>query len=231
MSASIQGIVFDKDGTLFDFRNTWEAWAAAFLGDLGETPEHAAALGQAIGFDLERRCFSASSVAIAGTPFDIARALLPNLPDWHEHDLVALMNQKAIQAPQAEAVPLAPLLSGLKAQGFWLGVATNDGEDPARAHLATAGVLDIFDFVAGSDSGFGGKPAAGQLVAFADRFGLAPELCVMVGDSRHDLMAGRRAGFATLGVLTGLADENDLADLADAVVPDIGHLPRWLAQG
>ena len=29
--APVRGIVFDKDGTLFDFATTWEAWAAAFL--------------------------------------------------------------------------------------------------------------------------------------------------------------------------------------------------------
>ncbi|WP_420013405.1 hypothetical protein [Tateyamaria sp.] len=27
----VRGIIFDKDGTLFDFGTTWEAWAAAFL--------------------------------------------------------------------------------------------------------------------------------------------------------------------------------------------------------
>ena len=27
----IKGVLFDKDGTLFDFAATWEAWAASFL--------------------------------------------------------------------------------------------------------------------------------------------------------------------------------------------------------
>ena len=50
----------------------------------------------------------------------------------------------------------------------------------------------------------------------------------MVGDSRHDLIAGRAAGMATLGVLTGVAGAEDLAPLADLVRPDIGHLPQIL---
>ena len=49
----------------------------------------------------------------------------------------------------------------------------------------------------------------------------------MVGDSTHDLIAGRAAGMQTVGVLTGMA-EAELAPLADAVLPDIGHLPDWL---
>ena len=45
----------------------------------------------------------------------------------------------------------------------------------------------------------------------------------MVGDSRHDLQAGRAAGMVTLGVLTGPATAAELADVADAVLPDIGR--------
>ena len=29
--SAVKGIIFDKDGTLFDFAATWEAWAQAFL--------------------------------------------------------------------------------------------------------------------------------------------------------------------------------------------------------
>jgi phosphoglycolate phosphatase len=51
----------------------------------------------------------------------------------------------------------------------------------------------------------------------------------MVGDSRHDLAAGRAAGMHTVAVLTGPARDEDLRPFADVVLPDIGHLPEWLA--
>ena len=105
---------------------------------------------------------------------------------------------------------------------------TNDSEEVARAHLGQAGVLRMFDFVAGADSGFGAKPAPGPLLAFADQLNLEPGRVVMVGDSPHDLHAGRAAGMATVGVLTGIAGADDLAGLADVILPDIGHLPDWL---
>jgi phosphoglycolate phosphatase len=50
----------------------------------------------------------------------------------------------------------------------------------------------------------------------------------MVGDSTHDLIAGRAAGMGTVAVLTGMASTSDLAPFADLVLPDIGHLPAWL---
>jgi phosphoglycolate phosphatase len=50
----------------------------------------------------------------------------------------------------------------------------------------------------------------------------------MVGDSRHDLEAGRAAGMRTVAVLTGIAGAADLAPHADVVLADIGGLPGWL---
>jgi len=52
---------------------------------------------------------------------------------------------------------------------------------------------------------------------------------VMVGDSRHDLLAGRRAGMQTIAVLSGMTPEAELVELADAILPDIGALPGWIA--
>lgn len=223
----IKGIVFDKDGTLFDFRSTWEVWTEAMLlrvthHDRGRAMQ----IGLALGFDMERRTFDAHSVVIAGTLDDIAEIMRPYLPEVP--NLVDLLIDEAGQAPQVEAVPLKPLLSGLRARGLRLGVATNDGVDPAVAHLSSVGILEMFDFVAGYDSGFGGKPGPGQLKAFCNDTKLAPQNCLMVGDSLHDLIAGRAAGMGAVGVLTGMASREDLSPHADVVLSNIGELPAHL---
>ncbi|MEM6941135.1 MAG: HAD family hydrolase [Pseudomonadota bacterium] len=227
----IKGIIFDKDGTLFDFATTWEVWAQEFLLRLaGGNRLHAAELGQAVAFDFEAGRFAKSSVVIAGTPEDIADALLPLTPGFNRETLLQVMNTAAEEAPQKEAVPLVPLLQDLRARGLRLGVATNDAEVPATAHLEQAGITDYFDFVAGSDSGHGAKPGPGQLSAFARLMDLSAQSCVMVGDSLNDLMAGRAAGMQTFAVLTGMADAEVLRPYADVLRPDIGHLPPWLDQ-
>lgn len=224
----VKGIVFDKDGTLFDFSRSWGAWAVGFLERMTDATTDSRALGQAIGFNPDTRQFSADSIFIAGTPEDIATVLTPYLPDRTEAEIVTLINREAVQAPQVEAVELMPLLSELRTLGIALGVATNDAEQPALAHLHAAGIAEEFDFIAGSDSGFGSKPAPGQINAFFEHTGLAATECLMVGDSTHDLIAGRRAGVRCVGVLTGIAGASTLAPLADVVLPDIGHLPQWL---
>ncbi len=236
MMAKVRGILFDKDGTLFDFHATWGVWAQGLLAELaGGDDAIASRLGNAIGYRFAdpaagvQAGFLASSPVIAGTPEVIAAALLPHLPGRESAALVALMNARAALAPQMPAVPLRPLLSGLRVQGLKLGVVTNDAEAPAHAHLASAEVTDLFDFIAGYDSGHGAKPEPGPLLAFARAVALDPGEVVMVGDSTHDLVAGRRAGMRTLAVLTGLAGAAELALHADAVLPDIGAIPAWLA--
>ncbi|MBS0125401.1 HAD family hydrolase [Thetidibacter halocola] len=222
-------VLFDKDGTLFDFGATWVAWAEAFLlRACAQDRAQATRVGRGIGFDLEARRFDPGSIVIAGTPAQVAEAIGPHFPQYGPATLIDLLNEEAARAPQAEVVPLVPLLGRLRSAGLRLGVVTNDAEIPALAHLDAAGARDLFDFVAGFDSGFGAKPAPGPLLAFCDRLGVNPARCVMVGDSLHDLHAGRAAGMATVGVLTGMARSDTLAPQADAVLPDIGHLPLWL---
>jgi phosphoglycolate phosphatase len=228
--SELQGLIFDKDGTLFEFSATWEAWAQAFLLRLTDGDRAAAAkIGQDIGFDMATRKFASDSVAIAGTPDEIAQALAPHFPDLSPDGMLAMLNEEATMAPQVEAVPLIPYLTGLRAQGIKLGVATNDSEEPALAHLNSAGVVELFDFIAGFDSGYGAKPAAGQLLAFCKQTGCDPSRVAMVGDSTHDLMAGKAAGMRCIAVLTGMAPRDVLAPYAEVVLPDIGHIPDWLS--
>ena len=225
----IDGLLFDKDGTLFDFRVSWGSWAQEFLTRIASDAAHARRLGKAIGYELETGVFAPDSPVIAATAADIAAALAPQLPGTTVADLTERIDASAGQAPMAEAVPLRPLLSTLRGRGLRLGLATNDSEIPARQHLANHGITDCFDFIAGYDSGHGAKPGPGMCLAFASQLGLQPSRVAMVGDSRHDLEAGRAAGMRTVAVLTGIARREDLAPHADVVLTDIGAIPDWLS--
>jgi phosphoglycolate phosphatase len=224
----IDGIIFDKDGTLFDFRKSWSLWAARLLADL--TPDVAVQgrLAAAIGYLPDSQGFAPDSPVIADTPAEIAAVIAPYLPDMTPQAIEGRMNALAAGAPMTPAVPLRPLLTALRGRGLRLGLATNDTEAPARAHMEQAGITDLMDMIMGCDSGFGGKPAPGMLLAFARHTGIVPARIAMVGDSRHDLMAGRAAGMRAVAVLTGVADADELAPHADVVLPDISHLPDWL---
>lgn len=113
--------------------------------------------------------------------------------------------------------------------GLKLGVATNDYEAGAKNQLTAVGAYDLFDFVCGSDSGFGRKPGPGMIEGFGAQNAMFPEEIVFVGDSTHDLHCGRNAGAGLcVGVLTGRATRQDLEPNADVVLASIVELPEYL---
>lgn len=228
----IAAIIFDKDGTLFDFDATWGAWARIVALELAEgDAARAAQLSAAIGYDYAAARFERDSVVIAGTVLEVAERLLPELEGISLDELISALDAAAQRAPQVPAVNLPRCLSGLRASGRRLGVATNDGEASARVHLSAAGVSAYFEFIAGYDSGHGAKPGPGQLLAFAKSLGLAPAQVAMVGDSLHDMAAAHAAGMRAVAVLTGPAQRETLAPAADVVLDTIDGLAGWLENG
>jgi phosphoglycolate phosphatase len=226
----IGGIIFDKDGTLFDFQATWGAWSRGLIeAEAGGDPLLVVGMAEIMGYDLETGCFRIDSIVVSSTTEVVAERLVKLLPGATKAELMARIDARAAAAPQVEATPLADVLGRLAGMGYTLGVATNDTETPARAHLRASGIEEAFSFIAGCDSGWGAKPGAGQLLAFANRSGFSPAECIMVGDSLHDLAAARTAGMLGVGVLTGLASRETLEPAADVVLRSIAELPDWIA--
>ena len=227
---NIRGVIFDKDGTLFDFQSTWGIWTAQVLARIAGSDEALLQqLAEALGYDTQTRRVQPGSVIVAATPMDIAAVVKDCIPALSQTQICDWLNEEAKTAPQVLVTDLHRLTAELRRINLGLCVMTNDAETPARAHLASVQALDLFDFVIGSDSGFGAKPQAAPLLALADKMEIPAAACVMVGDSTHDLRAGRAAGMRAVAVLTGLAEVEELAPLADAVLPDVSHLPAWIS--
>ena len=223
--SSIRGLLFDKDGTLFDFEKTWNSWTSRILTEVSKQSDVSiSALADAIDFDLKTGKLLPQSIVIAGTHRQVTAALHTKLSNWDFEHLESYLLDYVIETRQYEVVPLQKYFRKLKSEGLLLGVMTNDAERGAQAHLAAAGILDLLDFVAGSDTGFGCKPAPEPLLAFAKITGLKPHEIAMVGDSLHDLQAAQAAGMMRIAVLTGMASEDELKKHADLVLPSIANL-------
>jgi phosphoglycolate phosphatase len=226
----IDALLFDKDGTLFDFAATWNGWTGSLIRHLcAGDAELMQVLADRLAYDLDTGEIRPESIVIAASNEVIARSIAEVLPDWTHEQVETHLAESAAVAPLVPATDLPGMIAALKERGVVLGVMTNDAELSARAHLESAGVLDGFAFVAGFDSGYGAKPDPDPLLAFCKAAGVDPSRAAMVGDSEHDLVAGRAAGMRTLAVLTGMAGADELSPHADAVLPDVGHIPAWLA--
>jgi phosphoglycolate phosphatase len=234
---TIHGILFDKDGTLFDFQATWKRVIEAVLDTLAPDRDTWSRMARAGGYHPVRGSFLPGSPVVAGTTSQIAQLWSGFRPDLGATKIERILDDAGLDAladPAAlfpTAADLPGLLAGLRACGYALGIATHDSEQGARIQLGAVGAHSAFDFIAGYDSGHGLKPGPGMLLAFAAAAGLAPASIAMVGDSRHDLEVAHSAGAAmAIGVLTGPASREDLSPYADHILPSIEHLPALLAR-
>ena len=225
-----QGILFDKDGTLLDFNQTW---LPIYLYAAREFADDDAGLAESLltqhGFDRSNNKFASGSLLAAGNNQQIARAWAAQIdkPDQVEaigQQLHEIFHQQG--AKQATPVKqLASTLRQLKQSGRKLGVATADSHQGIINTLQSLDVLHEFDFLAGYDSGHGVKPEAGMVLAFCEQMALAVESVVVVGDNRHDIEMGRNANAGLcVGVLTGTSTRDDLETIADIVIDDISML-------
>ena len=83
----IKGLLFDKDGTLFDFEKTWNSWTLRILQEVSEKSDvNIGKLAESINFDLKAGKLLPKSIVIAGTHREVTAALHRNLPNWNfEH--------------------------------------------------------------------------------------------------------------------------------------------------
>lgn len=219
----IDAILFDKDGTLFDFQATWAPVGRAALSAFpGTSPE---AVAEVIGFDAGSGRFRPDGAFVSSHSAELA-ARLADVTSETPETVRQRLDRLGSGTRQVPVEALAETLERLAT--LPLGIATNDAEYSARAHLEQFDLLRYFSFVAGYDSGWGGKPEAGQLLAFAEATGLSPRRIAMVGDSLHDLTAAKAAGMVPIAVLTGAATRDMLAPHAAVVLEGIAGLPDWI---
>lgn len=226
----VAAVLFDKDGTLMDFQSSWGPWAGRLIKRVcGADEALAEAVAQAFAFDRVAERFAPDSEVIAGTPDEVVTLLQPHFPAVDAAEISGWLEPVPEEFIPVPVTGLVVACETLIAQGRQLAVVTNDFEAAGALHLEQMGLSALFGTAVGFDSGFGEKPAPGPCLGAADRLGVAPEACVMVGDSRHDLEAGQRAGMRTVAVLTGVAESEELAPHATVVLDSVADLPAWLA--
>jgi phosphoglycolate phosphatase len=229
---TLHGILFDKDGTLIDFDGTWgpAAWEVMNILSAGDDAKLRALMSLSHFVEEERR-FLPTSPLVAGSSADYgplwaealgrepSPAFFGHMDELFRH--WSLRYLAPIHDPGAVA-------ADLRARGIRLGIATNDAERAAQDQAEALGMTPHLDFIAGYDSGFGGKPEPGMVLGFAKSCGVAPDAVALVGDSLHDLHAARAAGAKAIAVLTGPLREAARPDLephADHVIGSIADLP------
>jgi phosphoglycolate phosphatase-like HAD superfamily hydrolase len=226
-------IVFDKGGTLIDFRAMWCDWAIEMARRLEAEVGLSIAdrFFVAIGFD-PRSGYIDPLGKLAVLPVSGLRALTPDVL------VEAGLEQAAAEAtvarvwftpdPVASARPLADLpalFRALRECGIKIAIATMDGRASTEGGLAALGLQTLVDAVICGDDGLPHKPAPDMVWAACRAVGVSPVHTVVIGDSITDMQMGRSAGAGlNVGVLSGVTSEELLALYADVLIADVREL-------
>jgi phosphoglycolate phosphatase len=226
-------VVFDKDGTLLDFHAMWGGWADELGRRLdGATRRPVAGdVFATIGFDPTTGRVQPGAPLAVATMAEIQEVIAAVVRRWCPSSAAA---RRAVEAawfvpdPVATAVPLADLdtlLDRIHQSGRTIALATTDDRAPTSATLEGLGIRDRFAAIACGDDGVGVKPDPRMLLAICEATGTAPERAAIVGDSPADLEMGRAAGAGqVIAVLSGVGAGDQLAPLADVVLPSVAAL-------
>jgi phosphoglycolate phosphatase len=230
-SSPYKAVLFDKDGTLFDFNATWAVFCDRMFDQLaGKDEQKKDALANACGYDRASRTFITGSLIVNSSADEVNEAWANLLPKHSLDEIIQLNHRVYNDLPVIPTCNLQETMARLRALNLKLGVATNDYEAGAISQLREARAEPLFDFICGSDSGYGRKPEAGMIHGFCDLMDIEPGEIIFVGDSTHDMDCGTNADVGLrVAVLTGPATREQLIDAADVILPSIQHLPAYLA--
>ncbi|MGM0913959.1 MAG: phosphoglycolate phosphatase [Pseudomonadota bacterium] len=116
-------------------------------------------------------------------------------------------------------------LDALRDRGLPLALVTNKPHAFIAPLLEGVGLDAHFALCLGGDSLPEKKPHPAPLLHVAAHFDVSPAACLMVGDSRHDVAAGKAAGFRTLAVPYGYNHGEPVRDSGpDGVVESLAEL-------
>jgi len=141
----------------------------------------------------------------------IGTPLRQQLRDWHvaEHELEQVVGRYRVhQDVHLERMTsLFPgaveVLQWARLERLPVGVVTSKGRGMTTRSLRHVGLTDAFDVIITADDTARHKPDPLPVQQALQQLGVPPERALFVGDSTHDMHAGRRAGTFTGAALWG----------------------------
>lgn len=110
-----------------------------------------------------------------------------------------------------------------------MSVVSARDEGGTLAFLKKFDLVKYFDAIVTGLSAKHTKPYPDPVLLAAQKMNIAPENCLMIGDTPVDMRAGKSAGAQTVGVLCGFGEEPELKKMgADVILEDTTKLPGLL---
>jgi pyrophosphatase PpaX len=190
-------ILFDLDGTIIDsIELIMESYRHTMRRHRGACPPDEVFLA---GIGTPLRVQFAQFTSDDG---ELA-AMITTYREWNlsNHDRMVVAYPGAVDA-----------LRKLKAGGSRLGLVTSKNLGGVRKGLALVGLEDVFESFVTADRLEESKPDPRPVLTALEDLDASTESALFVGDSPHDIAAGRRAGVKTAACLWGPFGRERLAE-------------------
>lgn len=101
-----------------------------------------------------------------------------------------------------------------------MAIVSARGRRSTSAFLEQFELAHFFQCVVTAQTCAHTKPHPDPILYAASHMGVPPQACLMIGDTRVDVLAGKAAGAQAVGVLCGFGEEGELRQAgADAILP------------
>ena len=220
--AKLACILFDLDGTLIDTTDLiFRSYRHAYLAELGEDlTDEALFLGY--GRPLPEAFTSILQYRQVQQEPAARQPLIDRLITVYREFNVSHHDVLAREFPGVQAT-----IHELRQRGYTLGLVTSKARGIAERGLKLICLGDAFDAAIFMEDTELHKPHPDPLWAALDRLVLrhVAQQVLYVGDSTHDLQAGRAAGMQTAGALWGPFPPDSLkAEQPDYLLPSVSAL-------
>lgn len=235
----IDGILFDKDGTLLDFASLWLYWTIDWIDRLRDANRKRevdrSVFAEAVGLKIHDNSWDPTGPLAIGSNDDLTALLAACLYEkgvpWNEAITLAVQSRENAESRtdwEEYVKPtkgLKPFLRKLTAAFVSLGVVTSDDTKRAWEHLEILEIDDQFGSVIGHDAASRGKPFPDMAKEACRQLDIRPEKTLVIGDSNGDMMTGKNAHMlAGIGILPEQIKTSCHLNAADHLIRDYENI-------
>ena len=237
----IEGIIFDKDGTLLDSEMLWPELIETRMGQLKK---------MGISEDIIENCRRTLGISPDGKDLDrngpfvltsrmeemtvTSTVLYQGGYPWNEvRKMVEEAYNKAELKLDIDKITkpfpgVKDFLKDLKERGYKIGIATADSKSRSEKMLHSAGLMEYIYLMVAREMVQEGKPKPDMLNYISKEWNIPCNKMIMVGDTISDIEMAIAAECIPVGVLTGESSKDEMEKVAVKVIEEVTILKDYL---